>query len=237
MVGAVVMRSAGCIYNDIVDRPFDGKVERTKNRPMVREKHPASLKLAVVFLVFNLLTGFVCLLQFNWITVLIGFCTAALIAVYPWMKRITYWPQLFLGLTMNMGFLIGFFALNDSISLGHLLIYIGMVSWTLGYDTIYGFQDMDDDALIGVKSSTFKIKAHPRLYVLIMYATSVLLWVYAGGYLGLPNEYYIFIASITLFFTWQATTLNIKDHRNCLTRFKFNQWTGLLLWLSFIVAC
>lgn len=231
-IGAVVMRSAGCIYNDMIDRKFDGKVDRTKNRPLVRKDNPLPLGLAFVFLMINLLIGLLCLLQFNMTTIVVGFVAAALIAAYPWMKRITYWPQLFLGFTMNMGFLIGLFAMNHTITLSHLLIYLGMVSWTLGYDTIYGFQDIDDDRLVGVKSSTFKLKTHPRLYTFLIYIASITMWFCSGIMLDLTYMFFSLLAIIALLLMWQALTLNPNKPKNCLQRFKSNQWIGILLWLA-----
>jgi 4-hydroxybenzoate polyprenyltransferase len=228
VVGAVVMRSAGCIYNDIVDRPFDGLVDRTKHRPLVRKDSPLSLRWALVFLMLNLAVGLVCLLQFNLSTILIGFGAAAMIATYPWMKRITYWPQLFLGFTMNMGFVIGCFAMSESLNLPSLLMYAGMIIWTLGYDTIYGFQDMDDDALIGVKSSSIKVRQSPRAFISLMYVSTTICWMLVGSLLQFQASYYIGIILISVLFAWQVITLNSQHPHNCLIRFKSNQWVGLI---------
>lgn len=234
-IGAVAMRSAGCIYNDIIDRPFDRDVTRTKNRPMVRPKKPVSLKQALVFLILNLIIGFICLMQFNLATILIGLVAAILIVGYPWMKRITYWPQLFLGFTMNMGFLIGWAAMDETINSGALLLYLGMVSWTLGYDTIYGFQDMSDDALIGVKSASIKMQGAPKIFVGIVYAITALSWIISGVLMSFSLVYYLGLGSVALLFFWQVITLNSKDPVNCLHRFQSNQWVGILLWLSLIM--
>lgn len=236
VIGAIVMRSAGCIYNDIIDRKFDGKVDRTKNRPLVRKDNPVPLGIALIFLMINLLVGLLCLLQFNLTTITVGFVAAALIVAYPWMKRITYWPQLFLGFTMNMGFLIGLFAMNHTITLAHLLIYLGMVTWTLGYDTIYGFQDIDDDLLVGVKSSTFKLKAYPRMSVALIYAASITMWFCSGMMLNLTYMLFTLLTIISLMLAWQALTLNPNEPRNCLQRFKSNQWVGLVLWLAIAIS-
>jgi 4-hydroxybenzoate polyprenyltransferase len=235
LIGAIAMRSAGCIYNDMIDRKFDGKVNRTQNRPLVRKNTPLPLGIAFVFLTINLLVGLLCLLQFNPTTIAVGFVAAALIAAYPWMKRITYWPQLFLGFTMNMGFLIGLCAQDQTIVLAHLLIYLGMVAWTLGYDTIYGFQDIDDDLLIGVKSSTFKLKTHPRLYTFLIYIASITMWFFSGVMLDLTYMFFILLAIIALLLMWQALTLNPNKPINCLQRFKSNQWIGIVLWLAIIL--
>lgn len=236
VIGAVVMRSAGCIYNDIVDRPFDGRVDRTKHRPLVRESNPLSLRWALAFLGINLIVGFVCLLQFNFATVYVGFGAAAMIATYPWMKRITYWPQLFLGFTMNMGFIIGCFAMNESVNLSGLLMYAGMVVWTLGYDTVYGFQDMDDDALIGVKSSALRLRHSPRFFVFLMYFGAIVCWALVGTLSEFQSGYYVGIMLIAALFVWQVMTLNIQDPHNCLLRFKSNQWIGLILWCAVLVS-
>ncbi len=236
VIGAIVMRSAGCIYNDIIDRKFDGKVNRTQNRPLVRKDTPVPLGIAFVFLGINLFIGLLCLLQFNITTIAVGFLAAALITAYPWMKRITYWPQLFLGFTMNMGFLIGLFAMNRTITLTHLLIYLGMVSWTLGYDTIYGFQDIDDDLLVGVKSSTFKLKTHPRLYTFLIYITSITMWFCSGVMLDLTSMFFVLLAIISLLLMWQVLTLNPNNPKNCLQRFKSNQWVGVVLWLAIAIS-
>lgn len=235
IVGAVAMRSAGCIYNDIVDRPFDGKVERTKNRPLVRPENPVSFRMALAFLALNLIVGLGCLLLFSYATILVGLCAAAMIATYPWMKRITYWPQLFLGFTMNMGFVIGCFAINGFMSLEMMLIYLGMASWTLGYDTIYGFQDMEDDALIGVKSSSLRLRKYPRRLTLLMYIVTVGCWYASGHMLEFGVGYDIGLFAITVLLMWQALTLNIHDVSNCLVRFKINQWVGIILWCAVLM--
>jgi 4-hydroxybenzoate polyprenyltransferase len=236
IAGAVAMRSAGCIYNDIVDRPFDGGVSRTKNRPMVRSQYPVSFKRAFLFLILNLIIGLVCLLQLNLITIGIGLVTAFMIAVYPWMKRITYWPQLFLGFTMNMGFLIGWFAMEETINVGMFLLYFGMVSWTLGYDTIYGFQDMSDDALIGVKSSSLKVQHAPKRFLAYSYSATIVSWISAGILMNLSFVYYLGVFFIFMLFFWQIVTLNPQSPSNCLKRFQSNQWVGIVLWGAVILG-
>lgn len=230
-VGAVVMRSAGCIYNDLVDRSFDGNVQRTKLRPLVRPHKPLSLKVALVFLGVNLCIGLGCLLMLNHNAIYIGIISAVLIALYPWMKRITYWPQLFLGFTMNMGFLIGAAAVNALDSLYIALFYVGMVLWTLGYDTIYGFQDIDDDVLIGVKSSSIKIRNYAHWFIGLCYVGAVVFWgisVYIARYHVSADFVLVVVVSVL---GWQATTMNIQDSANCLQRFRSNQWVSMLLFL------
>jgi len=235
IMGAVAMRSAGCIYNDIIDRPFDGRVARTKNRPLVRKDRPLSLLWALVFLAFNLIIGLACLIQFNFKTILVGVVAACMIALYPWMKRITYWPQLFLGLTMNMGLVIGIYAVGLNLDVGIISMYAGMISWTFGYDTIYGFQDMEDDILVGIKSTTFKVRAAPKSFVTTVYGASIFLWLIAGKVMGLSPFYYLGISSIFILFLWQVLTLESNNAANCLMRFRSNQWVGVLLFLSIII--
>jgi 4-hydroxybenzoate polyprenyltransferase len=236
LVGAIVMRSAGCIYNDIIDRPFDGGVSRTKNRPMVRKRNPVSIKRAFLFLILNLIIGLVCLLQLNLMTIGIGVVTAFMIAAYPWMKRITYWPQLFLGFTMNMGFLIGWIAVDGSINIVMFLLYLGMVSWTLGYDTIYGFQDINDDALIGVKSSSLKVQHAPKRFLAYSYSATIVSWISAGILMNVSFVYYLGVFFIFVLFFWQIFTLNPKNPSNCLKRFQSNQWVGIVLWGAVILG-
>lgn len=227
LLGAVVMRSAGCIYNDIIDRPFDGKVHRTQHRPLVRRQSPLSLKWAIVFLILNSSVGLWCLLQLNATAIYIGLGAAAMILAYPWMKRITYWPQLFLGLTMNMGFVMGWAASGAAFRWQAACIYAGLVAWTLGYDTIYGFQDMEDDATIGVKSAALKVNKNPKMFLYGAYGVALLSWLAAG--VSAPG-----LLAIGALLYWQVHTLNINDATNCLMRFKSNQYVGILLWLALI---
>lgn len=234
-VGAWAMRGAGCIYNDIIDRKFDGKVKRTQSRPLVRKNKPLSLKVALAFLLVHLLVGLVCLLMLSFKTVCVGFFAAVLIFAYPWMKRITYWPQLFLGFTMNMGFVMGAVEASGFFSVSAIIFYAGLVLWTLGYDTIYGFQDMDDDAVIGVRSSTFKVKLRARLFIFGCYAAAVLLWVFSGWVSMFGQAYFVAVVCTAALLLWQALGLNYKNSHNCLLRFKSNQWVGFLLWCAVIL--
>jgi 4-hydroxybenzoate polyprenyltransferase len=159
-----------------------------------------------------------------------------MIMLYPWMKRIIYWPQLFLGFTMNMGFIVGLTATETSFSIAALFIYLGLVCWTFGYDTIYGFQDVDDDRLIGVKSASLKVHQYPKRFIAFLYSISLLSWIGAGVLISLPSNYYLFIIGIGFLLSWQVFTLNIKDSDNCLKRFQSNQWVGILLWLGFVLS-
>ena len=161
--GSVLMRSAGCIFNDIVDKDYDKKVLRTKKRPIANGK--ISVKKSLIYVMLLCLAAFIILIQFNILTVLLGMGSMLLAFTYPFMKRITYWPQLFLGLTFNWGLIMAWTAINDSISLEICLLYLSAIFWTLGYDTIYGAQDMSDDEIIGLKSTSIKFKNHMKLFV------------------------------------------------------------------------
>ena len=162
-LGSILMRSAGCIFNDIVDRNIDKKVERTKNRPIPAGK--ISILESFVYMVFLCLIAFLILLQFNKLTIILGMSSMILAFAYPFMKRITYWPQLFLGLTFNWGIIMGWTALTNNISIEPFLLYLSAIFWTLGYDTIYGLQDIHDDEIIGVKSTSIKFKNNPKVFV------------------------------------------------------------------------
>jgi len=163
LLGSVLMRSAGCIFNDIVDKDFDKKVKRTRQRPIASGK--ISILQSLIYTSILCLVAFLILIQFNFHTILLGIGSMFLAFAYPFMKRITYWPQLFLGLTFNWGIIMGWTAINNDISLEIIILYISAIFWTLGYDTIYGAQDMSDDEIIGLKSTSIKFKENIRLFV------------------------------------------------------------------------
>lgn len=234
-LGAVVMRSAGCIYNDMVDRKFDGSVTRTMNRPLVRKDDPLPMNKAVLFLGINLLIGFLILVSLPFSSILIGLIAVPLIFTYPWMKRITYWPQLFLGFTFNFGFLISW-STHSSLSGAGLLMYGGAILWTLGYDTIYGHMDADSDLLIGVKSTSLKLGAYTHIFLSICYGFCWVLWALSGYILGLGFAYVIGMLFVAGLFIWQIATLNVQNPTNCLMRFKSNNWVGVIIILSILVA-
>ena len=169
-LGSVLMRSAGCIVNDILDRKFDQKVFRTKNRPIASGK--VSIKLALLYSVILCLIAFLVLINFNLFTIIIALVSMPLAFTYPLMKRFTYWPQLFLGITFNYGLLLGWTSINGEISLIPIILYLGARFWTLGYDTIYGFQDIEDDEIIGVKSTSIKFKQNPKIFLSCLLYTS-----------------------------------------------------------------
>ena len=228
-LGSVLMRSAGCIVNDIVDKNIDKKVERTKNRPI------ASGKISVIesfFYVFFLcLLSLLVLIQFNKITIVLGMSSMILAFAYPFMKRITYWPQFFLGLTFNWGILMGWTALTNNISIEPLLLYISAIFWTLGYDTIYGLQDIRDDEIIGVKSTSIKFKNNPKVFVSICYCLCVL-FILIMFLMMETNKYILFFSVpfiVSLFY--QIKIFDIKNSESCLTAFRFNNFSGFLIFI------
>jgi 4-hydroxybenzoate polyprenyltransferase len=227
LVGAFVMRGAGCTYNDIVDRDYDARVARTAARPIPSGQ--VSVPAAFAFLVLLCLVGLVVLLQFNWFTVGLGASSLLLIAVYPFAKRFTFWPQAVLGLTFKWGALVGWAAITGSLALPALVLYAGSVLWTIGYDTIYAHQDKEDDALVGLKSTALRFgEATPR-WLTGFYAGAVVLWGAAGLLAGGGIVFLLALALVAGQLAWQVRTLNIDDAGNCLTRFKSNRLTGWLL--------
>jgi len=226
-IGAVVMRGAGCTWNDILDRNYDGLVARTATRPI--PSGAVSVRQAVVFLILQLLSGLAVLSTFNPMTIAVGTASLILIAIYPLMKRITYWPQAFLGLTFNWGALVGWTAITGSLDAPALWLYAAGIAWTLGYDTIYAHQDKEDDALIGVKSSALKLGANTRPWLFIFYATTVALLGVAGWFAGLSLRFYMALTLAAAHLVWQASKVNIDDPADCLATFKSNRVFGLIL--------
>ncbi len=232
-VGALVMRGAGCTYNDIVDRDFDGRVARTAGRPIPSGQ--VSVRAAVAYMLLQLLLGLVVLIQFNGFTITLGVASLALVFTYPFMKRITYWPQAWLGLTFNWGALMGWAAVTGALAWPPLLLYVAGLAWTLGYDTIYAHQDKEDDALIGVKSTALKFGAATKPWLVGFYAVAALLMLAAGWTAGLGWPYMVGVGGVALHFTWQIATLDVDDPANCLQRFRSNRFVGWIL-LAGIIA-
>jgi 4-hydroxybenzoate polyprenyltransferase len=227
LVGAFVMRGAGCTYNDIVDRDYDARVARTAARPIPAGQ--VSVAAAFTFLATLCLVGLAVLLQFNWFTVALGAASLLLIAVYPFAKRYTFWPQAVLGLTFKWGALVGWAAVTGSLGLPALVLYAGSVLWTIGYDTIYAHQDKEDDLLVGVKSTALRFgKATPG-WVAGFYVGAVLLWGAAGVLAGAGLPFLLALVLVAVQLGWQLATLDIDDPGNCLTRFKSNRSVGWLL--------
>ncbi len=233
-VGAFVMRGAGCTYNDIVDRDFDGRVARTALRPI--PSGAVSVRQALVFLVLQLAVGLSVLLQFNPFAIALGVGSLSLVFTYPLAKRVTYWPQAVLGLTFNWGILLGWAAVRAEVSAAPLLLYFGAVFWTLGYDTIYAHQDKEDDALIGVKSSALKLGESTRPWLFAFYGMAVLLYAAAGWVEGLAWPYYVGLTAAAGHMAWQAGAVNIHDPADCLSKFRANRFVGWLVLAGLVAA-
>jgi 4-hydroxybenzoate polyprenyltransferase len=233
-IGALVMRGAGCTFNDIVDRKIDAQVARTRARPI--PSGAVSVSGAVVFLILQCLIGLAVLLQFNWFAVGLGAASLLLVAAYPFMKRITWWPQAWLGLTFNWGALLGFAAQTGRLDVADGMLYAGLFFWTLGYDTIYALQDKADDELIGVKSTARLFGAAARRWVLRFYAVGFTLILAVGftEHTGWPFAFAMLLAGAHLL--WQVKRLNIDDPANCLIVFRSNRETGALIALAFLLA-
>ncbi len=232
-LGALVMRGAGCTLNDIADRNFDGKVERTKKRPLPSGQ--ITLFQAVFWLVLQCLIGLLILLQFNLFAILLGAMSLFLVAIYPFANRFTYWPQFFLGLAFNYGALLGWAAVKGDLSPAPIVLYLGGIAWTLGYDTIYAHQDKEDDVLIGVKSTALKFGA-TTIYWLIAFYLAIFAALLLSGYLaGLTPPFYVLMAGAGAHLAWQARTLDIHNSDLCLIIFKSNKNFGLIV-LAAIIA-
>jgi 4-hydroxybenzoate polyprenyltransferase len=232
-LGAVVMRGAGCTLNDIADRDYDGRVARTRLRPLPSGR--ASVRQAVVFMAAQLAVGAGILVSFNRAAILLGVAVLGLIATYPFMKRITWWPQLFLGLNFNWGALLGWTAATGALGWPPLLLYLGGIFWTLGYDTIYAHQDKEDDAQIGVKSSALALGGRTRPFLFAVYAAAALLWGLAAAAAGLGIGFYLALAAAAAQLLWQAARVDTDDPADCLARFRANRFVGWLV-LAGIVA-
>jgi 4-hydroxybenzoate polyprenyltransferase len=233
-IGAVVMRGAGCTFNDIVDRDFDAKVERTRVRPI--PSGAVSVPGAIAFMSLLLAIGAAILFSLNAFSIALGILVIALIATYPFMKRITYWPQFFLGLNFNWGALMGWSAVRGGLGWAPILLYLGGIAWTLGYDTIYAHQDKEDDALIGVKSSALALGPRTRPFLYIFYIVAVLLWAAAGEAAGLGWVYRTALMLVLVQLFWQAAKIDIDNSADCLKKFKSNRVTGWLLLFGIVAA-
>ena len=234
-LGSVLMRSAGCIVNDVLDRKFDKKVLRTKDRPIASGK--ISIKLALLYSGVLCLIAFLVLINFNFFTIIIALASMPLAFTYPLMKRFTYWPQLFLGITFNYGLLLGWTSINEEISLIPIIFYLGAIFWTLGYDTIYGYQDIEDDEIIGVKSTSIKFKKNPKIFLSTCYFIFTLLFIVTGIKLDFNN--YFFIGAMAVFFhlsVIQIMNFNKKDREKCLKIFKSNNFLGLIILICILVG-
>jgi 4-hydroxybenzoate polyprenyltransferase len=232
LVGAFVMRGAGCTWNDITDRDLDARVERTRSRPIPAGQ--VSVKQAAAFLVAQALIGLAVLLQFNRFAVATGIASLVIVAVYPFMKRITWWPQIVLGLAFSWGALMGFAVTLGRIDAAALLLYAGSIAWVIGYDTIYAHQDAEDDALIGVKSTALLFGPRTRAALMIFYGLAVVLIGAALMLAGVRWPAGIGLAAFAVHLVWQIKRLEIGDPALCLRLFKSNRDAGLLLFAGLL---
>ena len=234
-LGSIFMRSAGCIINDIADKELDKKIERTKNRPIASNK--ISTKLGLIYSFFLCFLAFLVLINFNWFTIIMALGSIPLAFAYPLMKRYTYWPQLFLGITFNYGLILGWVSIKNSLDIAPIVFYTGAIFWTLGYDTIYGFQDIKDDEIIGIKSTSIKFKKNPITFLTICYSIFIFFTLMAGILMKLNNLF--FIISILPFLhllAYQVKNIKINDTSNCLKLFKSNNFFGLLILLTILIG-
>ena len=234
-LGSVLMRSAGCIVNDILDRKFDKKVKRTKNRPIASGKIKVQIGFLYAFILC--LLAFLVLINFNYFTIMIALASMPLAFTYPLMKRFTYWPQLFLGITFNYGLILGWTSISEQLDIVPIIFYLGAIFWTLGYDTIYGFQDIKDDEIIGVKSTSIKFKGTAKFFLIICYFffTSSLL---VGGYIMNFNLIYFLFLLLPLMhlFFFQINTFDSKNPSLCLRIFRSNNYLGIIIFSNILIG-
>ena len=230
-LGSVFMRSAGCIINDIADKEFDKKVSRTKNRPIASGK--ISVTLGLFYAAILCLSALLVLINFNKLTIILAFCSMPLAFTYPLMKRFTYWPQLFLGITFNYGLILGWTSIENDISIIPIVLYFGAIFWTLGYDTVYGYQDITDDEIIGVKSTSIKFKNNPKKFLFICYSITILAYLFLGEIVNLNYLFYIGALFIIFhLFFYQLKNFNHKNTNQCFKIFKSNNILGLIILIS-----
>ena len=233
--GSVLMRSAGCIVNDILDRKFDKRVSRTKNRPIASGK--ISVKLGLFYAGILWLIALLILINFNTFTIIIALASMPLAFSYPLMKRFTYWPQLFLGITFNYGLILGWTSIDTNIVLIPIIFYFGAIFWTLGYDTIYGYQDIKDDEIIGLKSTSIKFKKNPYTFLYICYSFFISALILIGFLNNMNNFYFLFLIIIIFqMFYLQLKKLRIEDALSCLKTFKSNNSLGVLVLIALILG-
>jgi 4-hydroxybenzoate polyprenyltransferase len=233
-LGAFAMRSAGCVYNDIVDRDLDAKVERTRLRPLASKR--VSLKGAWALLVALSLIGLLVLLQLDRVAQAVALASLALVAAYPFMKRITWWPQAWLGLVFSWGALVGWPAVTGEVELPALLLWAGSVFWVIGYDTVYALQDREDDALVGVKSSALALGPRARRGVAFFYLCALLLWGAAIWRVRAESLAVAALLPVAVHLLWQVATLRPDDGADALAKFRSNRFAGLLMFLACLVV-
>ena len=234
-LGSILMRSAGCIVNDIIDKEFDKKVERTKNRPIASGK--VSIKVSLFYTSILCILAFLVLINFNWFTIFLAIGSMPLAFTYPLMKRYTYWPQLFLGITFNYGLILGWTSINENLGIIPIILYMGAIFWTLGYDTIYGFQDIKDDEIIGIKSTSIKFKNNSNIFIFLCYSILFISLIILGVFMNFSKLYFLslIIPFIHLFF-FQIKNLEVKNSMNCLKSFKSNNTLGLIILINIAIG-
>jgi len=234
-LGSVLMRSAGCIVNDILDKEFDAKVSRTKNRPIASGK--VSIKLGIFYSILLCFLALLVLLNFNSFTIILALGSMPLAFTYPLMKRFTYWPQLFLGITFNYGLILGWTAINGKLEIAPILFYLGAIFWTLGYDTIYGYQDIKDDEIIGLKSTSIKFKGKAKEFLFVCYAFVIIFFIVGGLKMNFHSSYYFLILiPFTHLFLYQIKIFDLNNPSSCLNAFKSNNSFGLIIFLNILIV-
>ena len=235
LLGAILMRSAGCIVNDILDRKIDLMVERTKNRPIACGQ--ISVKQSLILVLVLCSFAFIILIQFNLNTIILGLASMPFAFTYPLMKRFTYWPQLFLGITFNYGLIMAWVSITNEINIYPIIFYIGAIFWTLGYDTIYGFQDIKDDEIIGVKSTSIKFKKNPKIFLTLCYLIFYISILVLGIIMSFNIFYFLFSISIFIHLIfYQIKNLEALNPIRCLKIFKSNNFLGLLVFLNILIG-
>ena len=233
--GSVLMRSAGCIVNDILDRKFDNQVSRTKNRPIASGK--ISIKIGLFYAAFLCGLAFLVLINFNYFTILIALASMPLAFTYPLMKRYTYWPQLFLGITFNYGIILGWTSISGNLEITPIIFYFGAIFWTLGYDTIYGYQDIKDDEIIGLKSTSIKFKGTAKLFLITCYIILILSFILGGYLMEFKLYYFLFlIIPAVQLFLYQIKTFDLNNSSMCLKIFKSNNYFGLIIFFNILIG-
>ena len=235
VLGSILMRGAGCTWNDLLDKKYDAKVKRTKDRPLAA--NTVSINSAIIFLFLQLFFSLLILMQFNYLTIFIGFLSIVPIIIYPFMKRVTWWPQLFLGLTFNWGAILGWTSITNEISYHCIILYIGCIFWTIGYDTIYAHQDKVDDNFLGLKSTAIFFGDKTKYALSIFYIIFVIVFIFIVNMIGMENllQNFFFLFIICLHLLSQIFFLNINDPDNCLKIFKSNNSLGLIIFLLFLL--
>ena len=233
-LGSVLMRSAGCIVNDILDKEFDKKVLRTKERPIASGK--VSIKLGILYSIILCFLALVILLQFNTFTIILALASMPLAFSYPLMKRYTYWPQLFLGITFNYGLILGWACIENELNLAPIIFYFGAILWTIGFDTIYGFQDLKDDEIIGLKSTSIKFKQKPHIFLSLCYLIFIMSFILLGVFMKFNIIFYFIMVVPSFHLFQQIYNFNINDHKNSLKIFKSNNFLGLLILFNLLIG-